>query len=140
MSRESRIKELRWKAFSHAATACAIHVAKIVPVGDIDLSADYRTKKLEEIGRALELDLTTEQIPGAACLVLNWSILAQVQIGAPRFLFNDADIAELLVENDPVGLNLMRRHWPAIERVAVALLCKGRLAEAEAIAIMGSAV
>lgn len=36
----------------------------------------------------------------------------------------------------PIGFNLMRRHWPAIERLAEALLRHGRLTEGEALALL----
>ncbi len=49
-------------------------------------------------------------------------------------------MAELQVESDPIGLNLMRRHWPAIERVAEALLRQGRLSEAEVLILLGAQV
>jgi hypothetical protein len=137
MGKQRYFKERRWKAYSQAATACAVYVTKVVPVGDVRLGADYRALKLEEIGRALGLDQTTKRIPGAACLVLNWGILAAVEIGCPRFLFNGADLAELQVESDPIGLVLMRRHWPVIQRLAEALVRRGQLTEAEALALLG---
>lgn len=126
------IKQRRWRAYSHAATAAAINVGKIIRIGDLDLAADYRSMMLEEIGRALRLDLTTRKIPGAACLILNWPILAQVNIGAPHEMFDSETLAEMAIEADPVGLNLMQRHWTAIEGLADALLRQDRLTEADA--------
>ncbi len=136
MGKERHFKERRWKAYSFAATACALHVAKLIPVGEIDLQADYRNDRLEKVGEALQLDLTTQRIPGSACIAVNWGILAAVEIGCPRFLFNGETMAELQVESDPIGLNLMRRHRPVIERLAWALLRKGHLIEAEALAMI----
>ncbi len=78
------------------------------------------------------------QIPAPACLLVNWPIMAQVTIGAPMDWFEDESMAELLVEGDPIGQHLMRKHWPEIERVAEALLLKGRLSEIEALAMLES--
>jgi hypothetical protein len=134
--RETRIRALRWKVYEYAATACAIHLGRIVPIGDIDLDDDYRMLKLEEIGQALKLQKTTALVPAPACLAMNFAVLAQVKIGRPRNHFAGESMAEILVPADPIGANLLDRHWPQIERVAEALVLKGRLAEAEVLQIL----
>ncbi len=139
MGKIIKFKHRRWKAYSHAATAVALHVTRVVPIGDIDLAEDYPTLKLEEIGQALQLEKTTEKVPATACIAMNWGTLAQVNIGAPRDLFANESMAEILVEDDPIGLKLMRRHWRQIERLAEMLLRKGRLSAMEAVALIEQA-
>jgi hypothetical protein len=64
--------------------------------------------------------------------------LAQVEIGRPYDHFARDMPAEILIETDPLGLRLLRGHWPNIDRVAQALLLKGHLSENEVHSVLES--
>ena len=102
------------KAFNFAATACAVRIAVRVDVGPINLSVDYRSEKLAEVGDMLALDQGTVKISGLAALVLNWGVLAQRKIGAPPDAFADEQMVEFPDTRDPIGARLMLQHWPII--------------------------
>lgn len=132
-------QQRRWLAYANAATACAIHLGRAVAIGDLDLSIGYRGRKLEEINAAFDLPFNIEVIPPAVCFAVNWGILAQVEIGRPQHDFAGAYMIDLRSETDPIGLQRMRDHWAAIERLANTLLKRGRMSAAEAIKILDAA-
>lgn len=129
-------QQRRWRAYANAATACAIYLHRIVEIGALDLSRDYRDKKLEEMLKiALALPDKTDSIR----VVVNWGILAQVEVGRSPHDFAGEYIIVLPGAADPGGSQLMRSHWPAIERLAHTLLIKGQVSAAEAIEIIEAA-
>lgn len=130
----------RWWAFSAAGAAAAVFVGKAVRVGDVDLAADYRSQKLQEIAKVLDLDGDTHLIPSSAALILNWSLLSRRKIGAPADLFEPEEMVDTIVEldyeADRYGERLMERNWLQIFMLAEALLDKGRLSESEVVQIL----
>ena len=52
--------------------------------------------------------------------------------------FANESLIRLHGVDDEIGLHAMNKNWPVIEALAQALLQKGRLTEAEALAIIGS--
>lgn len=130
-------KQRRWRAYEQAATAVACHLCRdFINVGAIDLAADYRMTKLNEVGGALALTQATERVPVGACLILNFGLLAQIEIGRSRHHFVGEDMARLPIPGDPFGVLLMRKHWRPIDRLAHALLQHGKLDEAEALTLI----
>jgi hypothetical protein len=59
-----------------------------------------------------------------------------VKVGKPRNPFANESMAEILVDTDPIGANLLKNYWADIVHLAEALLCKGRLAEKEALVVL----
>jgi hypothetical protein len=51
---------------------------------------------------------------------------------------HDLAFGPSLVGTDPIGANLLKDYWADIVHLAEALLCKGRLEEKEALAVLGS--
>jgi hypothetical protein len=96
---------------------------------------DYRSEKLIEFRAVLNLD-QGRRVAGAAAIALNWSTLAQTKIGAPESDFVDESLVRLHGVDDEIGLHPMNKNWPVIEALAKALLQKGKLTEAEVVAII----
>jgi hypothetical protein len=136
MGKEARARRLRWRAYAYAATAAAIRVGKIVPVGNISLAENYREDRLEAIGLELGLDLKSFKIPGSAAIALNWGMMAAHMAGQPAEDFTDYPIVELPVPQDPYGAALLRKHFPSVEILAGVLLRLGQLSEAEAVDLL----
>ncbi len=134
---EGKLTQRQRRAYSYAAVATAIHVSKVISIGPIDLHGDdYRSAKLVEFRAVLDLD-QDRRVAGAAAIALNWSTLAQTKIGAPESDFANESLVRLHGVDDEIALHAMNKNWPLIEALAQALLQKGRLTEAEALAIIG---
>ena len=135
---KGKLTQRQRRAYSYAAIATAIYVSKMITIGPIDLDDyDYRSAKLIEFRAVLELD-QDRRVAGAAAIALNWSTLAQSKIGAPESDFANESLIRLHGVDDEIGLHAMNKNWSVIEALAQALLQKGRLTEAEALAIIGS--
>ena len=138
MGREASAEKLRWRAYGVAASAAAVYLGKVVPVGTLDLSRDYITDAINATAEALGLEDETHFIPAPVCLCINWPILAQRKIGRPAYTFISEGFAELPVEDDPYGLQAMERNWNQISILAETLLNKVVLSEAQALALLAS--
>jgi hypothetical protein len=136
MGKEARARRLRWRAYSYAATAAAIRIGKIVPVGNISLAENYREDRLEAVGLELGLDMKSFKIPGSAAIALNWGMMAAHMVGQPAEDFTDLTIVELPVPQVPYGAALLRKHFPSVEILASVLLRLGQLSEAEAVDLL----
>src|ERR1700731_792342 len=60
----------------------------------------------------------------------------QTEIGAPESDFADECLVRLHGVDDEIGLHAMNKNWPVIEALAKALLQKGKITEAEAVAVL----
>ena len=134
---EGKLTQRQRRAYSYAAMATTIYVSKMIPIGPIDLDDyDYRSAKLIEFRTVLNLD-QDRRVVGAAAIALNWSTLAQTKIGAPESDFANESLVRLHGADDEIGLHTMNKYWLVIEALSQALLQKGRLTEAESLAIIG---
>lgn len=133
-----RQRQRRIRAYSYAALAVAIFVTRHVAIGDVDIEvANYKIKKLDEISAVIGLDKKTLQIPKTAAICVNWPLLAQVKIGVPRGAV-ERDMVEIKDSDDWLGAKAMENFWPIIERLAKVLMERGRVTEAEALALIAS--
>ena len=133
---EGKLTQRQRRAYSYAAIATAIYVSKMIPIGPIDLADyDYRSEKLIEFRAVLNLG-QDRRVAGAAAIALNWSTLAQTEIGAPESDFADESLVRLHGVDDEIGLHAMNKNWPVIEALAKALLQKGKITEAEVVAVI----
>jgi hypothetical protein len=140
--KQMRVRQKRLRAYAFAATAVAIRFAGLdgvaarpgvdIPLGDISLDdANWRLRILDQVGVVLGLDKNTGQIPGYVAVVLNWGIYALKRIGASPESCGEKDMVRFDDKTQKADFAAFNQNWPVIERLARALIERGKLSEAE---------